>query len=791
MAQTFIGRLIMGYRDEAGPGAKRTAAQINAAMRSIESTGQRMARASWGVGFQKQVDRLGLSSAEIARMTGSWNELNASIRSNNLNKALARSEISGWKAATISHFAQVRASAVRDFDAIERRAKSVNSFTQAIGRSALVAGGAYTGVYAGGMMARAGLLSGSNRQREQFRQRMAGISPEEQAIIKKRADDLALEFPSVGTTEIMEMGRVATAMMGDVERGTAVLKEMTQALVVLQATKGPDAAVDTLNKMILAFDNLGVNSEGAEGISRVRSLTEAIVKATQSDSDFDPASFLSFARRAKVAGPALSDGFLSRAFAYIQDGGSDTTGNQLAMGMKAFLLEAVGSAGGAKYLAERERLGLRETKADGTRGLVGSDLFATDPDKWAMQYLVPALEKAGIDLANDAAVTEAVARLSGNTNATGFLTRLITQHEQTSRAIERQNEAMGLSAAAEASYENAHQAAKALANSLGELSAAVLPMSFISKSLTDMAKSIKSFSRGLENNPDLQKLLGWGAVGGAGAATVLAGRGIYGLITAGTNLNVAAVALQRAAAMQAGVGTLEGPGGNGKPKGGSKAILKALGLTGLLGGTTILTQSLGDTPGDTFEDQVKNQKDFRLFLLELFPVLQRLPGVNLDGLSEFPSVGPSSRRGGTLPIPADRPVVEEIADAVINAVLPEIRSRPSPTHPDMDRPAEHRAPGQSAGSGAYGGNDGLGVPTSPFDVSRAEAEAAQAGARIEQALSVTGQASVAVDTSAIEYAISRAQALLNLLQSAGREGAAAKARVNAEVNRTFADFGGP
>jgi len=596
MARTFIGELILRLQDQMSGKAKSTANSVSASMRQIEASAKRLSSAPWGVGFQRQLDRLKLSGGEMDAVRRSWISLESEIRRRNLTGALKRSEISGWKAATVGHFATVRA----EIEKTERRAHRLQRALQMAMRPAYVALGAYTGVYMAGLGVRFAATAGSSRERELFRQDMANISPEEQQKIAERSRSLSTRYPSINTTDTMEMGRISRNLMGDTNRGLEVLDKMVQAYVTLQSAKGADVAINELSGLLRGLDNLGVNKDGQKGVELVHQMIEAMTRASQIEGlEFDAGKVFQFARRSKVAGPALSPEFLAISPAFMQDMGPDTAGNALGMAFKAFVLEAVGSAGGKKYLQERSRLGIRTDN-----GLIEPDLFGRNPYEWVKKHLVPALEKDGVNLSDETAIATAVGKTSGNTNATGLLTRMITQQEQIERTIGLYNRAMGTGAADKARYEDPFIAWEGFVKSLQNLSAAVMPMETISAGLNSLTNGINSLSSTLEDNPVLGGLGFAGGLAATGYAGYKVGSWAWGLITAGTNLNAAAIALQRAAVAQAGAGVLDGGSSKGGIKSGKGLMASLLGKGGLLAAVGLSLR------GSTDQSRAQAQSDY-------------------------------------------------------------------------------------------------------------------------------------------------------------------------------------
>lgn len=563
MARTIIGSLILRLRAE-GLGE---ANKVQSRMRDIERAARTLATmpaGNWGIRFQRQLDSLKLAPAQIDQVRQSWNRLHADMKRRNISGALRSSELSHWRTQTLSGLASVKAEHANMLAAVERDAKTHVGRMRTILRPLMVAGGFYTGAYGIGIAGRRGVTASATEERERFRQRAAGIPEADRERIADVAEELSRNYPSVSIATIMERARNAYALMGDVERASQVLEEMTRGEVVLQSSVGVGQAEGTLQRLLRGLDILGVNREGQSGIEDVKRLINAAVRAAQVDPDFDPAGYLSFARRAKVAGPALSMDFLARAPTYMQDLGADATGNTLAMGFKSYLLEAVGSAGGKRYVAERQRLGIRDEN-----GLVDELLYGSDPDIWVQKHLVPALKRDGVDLDNPTAVAAAIGKTSGNTNATAMLTRMVTQREQTERWLRLMGGAMGTDAADEARFGDPFVGWEAFKASMANLSSAVGGMPTITAGLNGFADTINRLQQAIrDGDPLVSKMATTAGVAAGGGLAVMLGKGIYDLATAGTKLSAAAAALNNAAAALRG-GAAGAPGSPGqKGKGG-------------------------------------------------------------------------------------------------------------------------------------------------------------------------------------------------------------------------------
>ncbi|PWE57286.1 hypothetical protein DEM27_06515 [Metarhizobium album] len=733
MAKTLIGQLIFRLRTE-GLGE---AQKVTNAMRQVENAARRLGSAgvgSWGVGFQRQLDKLKLSAQEMKEVERSWIHLHDTMKSRSMADALQKNSIAHWKTNTVSVLAQGRAEMDRHFQEAEKSARSHANRMRDILKPGLAMLGAYTAPYLIGSLSSEALSASSERRREIFRQRMAGIPEKDRGQLFDRSEELGKKYPSIPITGIMEMSRSAYSVMGNTERANAILEKMVESLVVMQSARGPDAAGQQLIGLIRGLDNLGVNKDGPSGIDDVMKMIDAATRAAQVDPDFDPATFFEFAKSTKTAGPALSLDFLARAPTYIQDG---TSGNALAMAFRAFALEAVGSAGGKKYLAERDRLGIRQNGK-----LVDGGMFGANPDEWVLKYLIPALQKDGVDLSDNTAVSVAIGKLSGNTTATGFITRIVTQRAQVERWLKMMDEAMGTGAAKDVRAEDPFVGWESFKKSLENLSAALTPIDTINAGLNSLANGINALSAVAKDNPALAAL-GMGVAGaglyGGGKFALGALADVFGLKSSAIALDGSAAALTRAAIALGGSAVTDGTPDLKKGAKGGWGKLSGVAAVSVMGAWAMLTQAMGDTPGETFDDQVKNQRQYREFLERLF------------------GIGNSTNPAGT----------------------PEVQSGLA-----LDNARRSREAGLPASTDTMPGKtaDDLDIGRGAIEASRA------AGQEIQQNLSV--MASPTVDTASMERALGIARALKNEIVSAGAAASRIDRNMGAEMRRNFADTSG-
>lgn len=611
MARRFIGELILKMQDQVTGKAKKVeksldslnktysglgknaagAKRVNDELSKLERTTQRFARASWGSGFQRQVERLGLSRREIEAVGKSWRQMINDIDRRSLSKAVRRQNISSWKTSTISHFAQIRA----EMGKTEARHKRMVRAMQTALRPAYVMAGGYTGAYIAGVGGRAALGDSARRQREVYRQRMSGLPEDDSKRIRSEANSINKDLPSVDITQIMEWGRSLRAFTGDTQSALPFMRMLTEAFVSIQSVKGVDAAGTTMQDLVKALDILGRNNEIGDP-EKIKGLIDALIKASQIDPDFDLSSFLPFARRAKLAGPGLSDRFLGAiAPSLIQEGSGPQTGVQLGSSFQNFIVGTANTAGKKK----RQRmvdLGLRDKVEGGT--LKDAELFGANPYEWVKKNLMPVLDQQKIDPDNDTAVAQFIGGMSSNQNVIAIISKMITQRAQIERNLKLYDGATGLGDAENARDNDPFVAGRAFRESLANFSSAVGEhlMPVIIPGLNAMTDTINSLAASISEG-------GFGgtaltvAAGAAGAYGAYKGiKGIAAIMMAGPRLITAADRLIMAA------GAIDGGGAGGDGRRGGK---KGRGKMGLISGIATLAPLMlsGSTPQDKKEKQ--------------------------------------------------------------------------------------------------------------------------------------------------------------------------------------------
>lgn len=750
MAKTLVGMIVLKLQENVSKGAGAAAGALNNLGKAVDGLSKRgggfsrlssdakklqddltrLGNAPWGARMQSQLERLGAGAKDIERVRAEWNRLISDIDSRGLKKGAANREIANWRAATIGHFTAVRMEA-------ERTKRSIANLMKPV----YTAAGLGTGAYVAGRLGRAGITASSELQREFFRQDMAGISEPDQAKLRARALELSNRYQSAGLVNTMTLGRSAYPMMGGMDRGLEVLEAMTKSFVTLQSAKGVDVAITELNGLLRGIDNLGKNEKGLVGVKDTIDIINGVTKAVQMEGrDFDAGKLFQFARRAKIAGPQLSTDFIvSAAPVLMQDQTPEGFGTALSSAYKAFVIGASDSASG-QDLGSQAALGLRdgfsfkkdkkgkETKTVETKGsLVGRELFSTNPFEWTKQYLIPALQKSGIDMTNDSQVTEAVAKLSRNSLATGMLTRMILQRENIEKNMEFQKNAMGISAADKAAksdpfvaYEGFLQGLSKLASSVGILATPTITAGLVG--LADGFNSIATAITGMD--PEKMKSLGTAitalagltAVGGGAFLAVKGIMNVLALANAGPKLILAAQALT-AAATRLGGGSVA-----------STAADAASGKSGWL--SKVMKGALGAALIGTALPFLKEEQD-------------------------------------TLP-------------AVYGAIDAENKRRRDEAEANQQEMGRSLAAKRRKDGGFTVNDDSSGVDAA---VSKAQ----QAGQQIENSLSVTAKPNV--DTSSLENTLNITQQIEAALGRIGAQARSVQSQIGNALRSTYSDYG--
>lgn len=733
MARTLIGQLILRLRAEGLAEANK----VKTAMADIERAARRLGSGgvgSWGIGFQRNLDKLKLTRDEIGKVEQSWVALHESIKQRNIGRAMRSAEVSHWKTNTLSALAQGRAEVDKHLAAVERKARG---HAARMLKPGFVMLGAYTAPYFAGVAAGQALTAASESTRTKYRMELANIPPEERQAMEGEAQRLSGKYPVISEAEILELNRASFALFGgNGDRARAMMEPIIRSFIADVTAVGVEKAGENLSAFLKAMDNLNVNEGPDGGLGSISGILEGWVKAKQIEGkEIDVGDILGFARRAKIAKYALSDEFLSDYLPALgQDTGFDALGDALAGAYQNFVTP-VYTGKQAVYSKRQKAIGLR----DENNSLVGRDLFASNPYEWTLQILKPILEKSGVDMTNTAAVSEAVKLLMSNNKASAIISGWINAQTQIEKNIAMYRKAVGTGDVDNAIAKDPFAAWGAVKASLENLSAALTPAEHIASGLKTLADGINKLAVIGKDHPAITGLgMLAGAFGAYKGAKFAFNKmtDMFGLKGSALALDGSAAALTRAAVALGGAGVVDGADVGGKKGAGKGGILSFGGAT--VASLLALLTLPGDTPGNGYTNAPAEER-------------QRMR----DEAREQARAYNERRAVADKPTPAQHTPIA------------------APARQAEDASMRQLVKVQADGS----------LDDAFFE--GAKQKAAAAGESMKQSMSVT--AKPVVDSASIDAAIVKARRLKAELQAAGQAARSANSDLGVEMRRNFSD----
>lgn len=277
---------------------------------------------------------------------------------------------------------------------------------------------------------RAAVVAGADSAGEEFKQQIAGMTPEQTKRLSGLAGDLTAQFPSLSKTQIEETGRDLRNMVPSFDRAMEMLPAMVKFRTSIQATKGMEQGGQEVQGFIKSMDVLGRTEDSNEMIALMKGVSKAVgVEGRQ----LPLREYLNMARRSKSAGAALSPEFLTGvAPTFMQDMGGDQFGTSLG----TLISQVIGNRGTDASMAAQQKLGIRQSyvsKKKGAGQIVDPKMFMTNPYEWAQKYLLPALSKSGVDINDESAVTQQMSQLFSAQTGSNTMGKFITQRAQAER----------------------------------------------------------------------------------------------------------------------------------------------------------------------------------------------------------------------------------------------------------------------------------------------------------------------------------------------------------------------
>jgi hypothetical protein len=558
MSKTFLGQLILRLQTEGLGEGKKVLGVMNDIERKARTLGQ-AGTSSWGIGFQRQLDRLKTTKSEIADVQRSWLQLHESFKTRNLAKALRSSEVSHWRVSTLSHLAQQRAAIDDHFRKIEASAKGHGARMEGITRAVMVSMGYYTAAYGGGLMIRGAMTSASDRSRVDADTYFRGLNESERNRIDAAASKTAADR-RLSITDVKEiLADASMNMRGGVDGALGTLDSQSSAfkLFANSPNSTPAAAIAQLRAFNKAMDNANVTDP-----KEYNDFLNNFTKAWQVNGrDIDAEDLAMGIKYSRSSGKVFSHDFLSRVLPFIM---AETSGSDSGVQLRALFDQFVVGRAPKNALKAQRAFGLRD-KDD---RLVGQDEFAQNPMDWAHKYLLPAIQAKGTDVNDTTEVARIIGTLTNNRVSSDALVKFITGWDQMRNLLDNKfPNAKGLAAADEIDALAMSSAVDGFTTSLGNLSAALIPVqSVINPGLNALADGINHLAASAKDNP-LATALGIGGVaaGVVGGGKIVAGKlaDAFGLRTAAAELIVAAQALKGAAGTDAATDLAGGGGKKG------------------------------------------------------------------------------------------------------------------------------------------------------------------------------------------------------------------------------------
>ncbi|MCK1679544.1 hypothetical protein IVA87_08730 [Bradyrhizobium sp. 147] len=437
MSKTIVATAIIQASDKTGS----TLDKIASKFKSLEKN----AKALEGVkppkflgSLEEELRRLKLSEKELQGVRKEMAAFDAQLKSGSFGPMRSSHyfrALDDWKTKTVNHWREIKAN-------VDETDKAHKKFFANAGRAALrwgmIAGGVGSGAYAASRIGRAAIEASATSQRETARDYLAGMSDADSQRIKDEALRISGRYQSVDASTMHERLRDTAMSTRSTEKALELSETIAQGTTVLQSLKGKDQAIEEGRKFFSALDVLGKNIDPKE----VKELFNGYIKALGVEgADMDLGGALTFARQSRAAGGILSNRFLmTTAPGLARDLGDPQLGTALA----SALSQNIGGRATKASKAAQMEWGLRHKNGQ----FLDSSLAMTDPDKWAWERLIPALQKKGVDVNDNVKVSEVLSKLFSNRVVGDVFSKLITQREQYQAKAGQYAKAPGLDAAA-------------------------------------------------------------------------------------------------------------------------------------------------------------------------------------------------------------------------------------------------------------------------------------------------------------------------------------------------------
>lgn len=450
----------------------------------------------------KELERLKLSEKELAGVRKEFDRFHSTLKSRPIRASNYFRALDEWKGKTVEHWRDIKS-------AVDETDRAHSKFFKRAGRFAMTSAGVVGAAYAVNRVGRAAISAGAISQRESARDYLAGIPQSESDRLAAAAQSSSTRYKSVDTSTMHERLRDTAMSTRSTDKAIELADTIAEGTTVLQSLKGKDKAIEEGRKFFSALDVLGKNIDPKE----VRELFDGYIKALGVEGeDMDLGGALAMARQSRAAGGVLSNRFLmTTAPGLARDLGDP----QLGTALSSSLSQNVGGRATKASKAAQQEFDLRDKQGR----FLDSDMLMRDPDKYAWERIIPALQKKGVDVNDNIKVTEALSKLFSNRVVQDVFGKLITQREQYQAKAEQYGRAPGLGAAGPLMGKDPFVALEGVQSQLRNFAALAPVMDTTSSGLNVLSNGIVNLNRTIQDGklPTGKDVAGgditfWGAI---------------------------------------------------------------------------------------------------------------------------------------------------------------------------------------------------------------------------------------------------------------------------------------
>lgn len=508
---TQTAQLIIQLVDKLSGPAASAAKNLQGVEKVLQSIGKSTGKGGWGASFQAELDKLKLAPAQLAKVRSEWDKLQKALNSPTPLKASVQlGAMAEWKTQMLASLRSVRREA-------DSTGTSIAKATKLAGAAFAATGGVY-GISRG---ARNAARNASTNLREGARDYLAGINPETSASLSARALQLSGKYSSVDMATMHAQLREAGTSMRDFGKAIDLSETIAKGLVVLQSLKGKEQAIEENQRFFRALDTLGRNQDPKE----VARYYDAYIRALGWEgAELNMGSLFEVAKMSKSAGPGLSERFLMAIAPGLM---GDMTPQRFGTALGSTLSQVIGDRATKNAKGEQDRYGLRDGK-----GWKDKNLIMSDPFRYSMEKLIPALQKKKVNVDDPIEVAKVMNKIFSNQIVADLFTKMITQRQQYLDKEKAYNGAPGLGAAKELPAKDPFVAWEGFMASLRNFAAVAggPVVEAATSGLNGLAETIGKFTDTLSKSPTAAAVVGWGGTALAAGGVAWGTAKTYGIL---------------------------------------------------------------------------------------------------------------------------------------------------------------------------------------------------------------------------------------------------------------------